>query len=271
MQGGKQKTPLRARRLLQCNCQRCQGKQIRADLWKKHQQKNTEDSTIELLKCRCSKHPSGKMVRLRDWYRHRRADIKAGLAAAPDLDTEMETGEAVFTREDEDATSEHSAEDDSSTPAPDCDESESSDDLLLTGTAEYVEQRESARREMADMENDNIHISFANNYGADITSEDSAESDIEDILYSSSEEEDDGSDSRKMSIEDLLYHLDWYNTINEMTMASRKKLARFMKMWHKEVELPTIHHINSKLQRETGIEPIWYDCCTNSCMASTGQ
>ena len=37
------------------------------------------------------------------------------------------------------------------------------------------------------------------------------------------------------------------------------------------IKSPTIWRVQEKLQQHTGIIPVWYDCCINSCIAYTGQ
>jgi hypothetical protein len=57
-------------------------------------------------------------------------------------------------------------------------------------------------------------------------------------------------------------------------MVSRKKqqeIKEFFQRHFPDISLPTIWRINEKLSSHTGIRPVWYDCCINSCMAFTGD
>jgi hypothetical protein len=55
-----------------------------------------------------------------------------------------------------------------------------------------------------------------------------------------------------------------------ITRKKRQEIKEFFKRHFVQITLPTIWRINEKLAKHTGIIPVWYDCCINSCMAFTG-
>jgi hypothetical protein len=59
--------------------------------------------------------------------------------------------------------------------------------------------------------------------------------------------------------------------IEGMTRSTAEAMVAYFKRWHEDVKLPSIYRTNEKLERRTGIKPVWIDCCVNSCIAYTGE
>jgi hypothetical protein len=55
-----------------------------------------------------------------------------------------------------------------------------------------------------------------------------------------------------------------------MTRKQELQMKSFFARHFPHIKLPTIWRTHAKLEKHTGIRPVWYDCCVNSCQAFTG-
>ena len=65
--------------------------------------------------------------------------------------------------------------------------------------------------------------------------------------------------------------VDWVYLLEGMTRKKRQEMLAWFTLHHPDIQLPTIWRIQAKLEKLTGIKPVWYHCCKNSCMAYTGE
>ncbi|KAI1097068.1 hypothetical protein F4804DRAFT_228339, partial [Jackrogersella minutella] len=71
--------------------------------------------------------------------------------------------------------------------------------------------------------------------------------------------------------EKLELFIDWVHLMTPLTRSSRQNVKSFFERRFPHIELPSIWRLEEKLQKITGIEHQWIDCCINSCVAYTGR
>lgn len=69
----------------------------------------------------------------------------------------------------------------------------------------------------------------------------------------------------------LSFWLDWVDVLDGSSRKNSKKYVAFLKRHTDMKSPPSIYRINTELEKHTGMKPVWYDCCLNSCMAFTGE
>lgn len=89
--------------------------------------------------------------------------------------------------------------------------------------------------------------------------------------YSDSDDGSDYGDYSDYGDGELQKELGWIELITPMTRNSQEKLVSFFDKYHPDLALPSIYRINRRLEKRSGLKPIWYHCCINSCMAVTGK
>ena len=71
----------------------------------------------------------------------------------------------------------------------------------------------------------------------------------------------------------LSFEVDWLQLLDGVTRGKAKEIKEFFTRHFPQTasELPSTFHTIDRLQNMSGIAPILYDCCVNSCLAYTGQ
>lgn len=69
----------------------------------------------------------------------------------------------------------------------------------------------------------------------------------------------------------LSFWLDWVDVLDGSSRKNSKKYVAFLQRHTDMKSPPSIYRINTELEKHSGMKPVWYDCCLNSCMAFTGE
>ena len=65
--------------------------------------------------------------------------------------------------------------------------------------------------------------------------------------------------------------MDCVYLLEGMTRKKRQEMIAWFQVYHPQIKLPTIWRLMAKMEKLTGIKPLWFHCCKNSCMAYTGE
>lgn len=223
-----------------CYCPQCKGRLVSRWTRDRHSDRTQHRPGADERICSCSRHPLGKIVHRTTHFRHRKEDEDNG--TTPSVTLDIEDVPALM---------------------PDTE-----DPTIVQAHIHHLDRIRGALELLYTLEDDE-------ELEGDLAALDSPE---EDPIESEIEQDDAAANEPKISAEnttdslptDLDRLIDWIYLLEGIPRRKRQEMVKFYAT-HFKIKSPTIWRVEEKLRALTGIKPIWYDCCINSCFAFTGQ
>lgn len=248
------------RQKVPCHCVGCKGRKRTRKTLVKHRSKQQKPISQSKI-CYCRKcveeHPSGVMVGRKTFARHM---AKHGSSSKTPIleDDSQEIFEFESSVEEE------------------------FEDIDLSSADELeaaYDEREESRSAMENAEGEGERALEEQHFESDDSADSSTFSYLADTSNSTPKYSDSDDDSEYGEYSDygdygdgeLQKELDWIELVTPMTRNSQEKLVSFFDRYHPDLALPSIYRVNKRLEKRSGLKPIWYHCCINSCMAFTGE